>query len=67
MFENLIIENSLKIGHWKLIICIPNAVRYGLVGMVGIEPTTSILSEWHSTTELHAQNIRVGQRHAHKI
>ena len=23
------------------------------VGVVGIEPTTSILSEWRSTTELH--------------
>jgi hypothetical protein len=27
--------------------------------MVGIEPTASILSEWRSTTELHAQFLNI--------
>ena len=38
---------------------LPLKLKYVLnvMRMVGIEPTTSILSVWRSTTELHAQYI----------
>ncbi len=32
-----------------------------MVGTEGIEPSTSILSEWRSTIELCAQNFKTGQ------
>lgn len=39
------------------LVCKEKTFLYNLVGVLGIEPRTSILSVWRSTTELYAHQI----------